>query len=74
MLWSRVLNKDIARGLEVNFGNVEAVLELIHQRARGYSFEVMVGKGIKRWKNIIYKNNAYEKKICILFKITSFWV
>ena len=46
-----ILNKEITGGLELNFGNVETALELIHQMARGEGFGKIVGQGIKYLKN-----------------------
>ncbi len=46
-----ILNKEITGGLELNFGNVEPALELIHQMARGEGFGKIVGQGIKYLKN-----------------------
>lgn len=37
-------------GLKLNFGNTDAVLELLHQAARGEGFGVEVGQGIKYLK------------------------
>lgn len=47
-----IINKEITGGLELNFGNAEAALELIHQMARGEGFGVIVGQGIKRMKKV----------------------
>ncbi len=47
-----VLNKEITGGLELNFGNAEAALELIHQMARGEGFGAVVGQGIVGMKKI----------------------
>ncbi len=45
-----IINKEITGGLELNFGNAEAALELIHQMARGEGFGVIVGQGIRDMK------------------------
>ncbi|MBE9466931.1 MAG: aldehyde:ferredoxin oxidoreductase [Bacteroidetes bacterium] len=45
-----ILNKEITGGLELNFGNAEAALELIHQLARGEGFGKIAGQGIRRMK------------------------
>lgn len=45
-----ILNKERTGGLELNWGNAEAGLELIHQMARGEGFGVIVGKGIRYMK------------------------
>jgi len=42
-------------GVELCFGNKEAALELIHQMARGDGFGTVVGKGIRRMKEICHK-------------------
>ncbi|TFG06763.1 MAG: aldehyde:ferredoxin oxidoreductase [Promethearchaeota archaeon] len=47
-----ILNKEITGGLELNFGNAKAALELIHQMARGEGFGIIVGQGIKKMKRI----------------------
>ena len=47
-----ILNKEITGGLELNFGNVEPALELIHQMARGEGFGKIVGQGIKEMKKV----------------------
>ncbi|MHA1793351.1 MAG: aldehyde ferredoxin oxidoreductase family protein [Promethearchaeota archaeon] len=47
-----IINTKITGGLKLNFGNAEAVLELIHQMARGEGFGLIVGQGIKRMKKI----------------------
>jgi len=39
-------------GLTLNFGNRPAVLELLHQMARGEGFGKIVGQGIRRMKQI----------------------
>jgi aldehyde:ferredoxin oxidoreductase len=45
-----ILNKEITGGLELNFGNAEAALELVHQIARGEGFGAIVGQGIAEMK------------------------
>ena len=52
---SGILNKDITGGLELNFGNAEAGMELIHQMAKGEGFGLIVGQGIKQMKKIFTK-------------------
>jgi aldehyde:ferredoxin oxidoreductase len=45
-----ILNKEITGGLELNFGNAETMLEVLHQMGRGEGFGVLVGQGIRRMK------------------------
>ncbi|MBU0512770.1 MAG: aldehyde:ferredoxin oxidoreductase [Chloroflexi bacterium] len=45
-----ILTPEITGGLELNWGNAEAVLELLHQMARGEGFGVIVGQGVRYMK------------------------
>ena len=47
-----LINKEITNGLDLNFGNKTAVLELVHQMARGEGFGVVVGQGIRHMKKM----------------------
>ena len=47
-----ILNKEITGGLELNFGNTEAAMELLHQCARGEGFGKIAGYGIRKMKQI----------------------
>jgi aldehyde:ferredoxin oxidoreductase len=47
-----ILNKDITGGLELNWGNFGAAVELLHQMGRGESFGKIAGLGIRRMKKI----------------------
>ena len=51
-----ILNKERTGGLELNFGDVEAAVELIHHMAKGEGFGVIVGKGIKYMKKHFVEN------------------
>jgi aldehyde:ferredoxin oxidoreductase len=57
-----ILNKDITGGLELNFGNAEAAVELIHQMARGEGYGVVVGQGIKEMKRIFAEQYGGDPK------------
>ncbi len=46
-----ILNKERTGGLELNFGNKDAALELLHQMARGEGFGLIAGKGVRYMKN-----------------------
>jgi aldehyde:ferredoxin oxidoreductase len=45
-----ILNSEITGGLELSFGNSAAMLEALHQMARGEGFGVVIGQGIRRMK------------------------
>jgi len=55
-----ILNKEITGGLELNFGNVEAAMELIHQMARGEGFGLIVGQGIREMKKIFAEKHGAD--------------
>lgn len=47
-----IINKDITGGLELNFGNTDAALELLHQMSIGKGFGKVAGLGIRNIKKI----------------------
>lgn len=57
-----ILNKEITSGLELNFGNAFAALELIHQMAEGKGFGLIVGQGIHIMKNIFAEKYGADPK------------
>ncbi|MBN1305227.1 MAG: aldehyde:ferredoxin oxidoreductase [Anaerolineales bacterium] len=46
-----ILKEELTGGLQLNFGNGEAALELLHQMADGEGFGVIVGQGVRFMKN-----------------------
>jgi aldehyde:ferredoxin oxidoreductase len=51
-----ILNKERTGGLELNFGNSEAALEMLHQLARGEGFGKIAGTGVRKMKELFSKN------------------
>jgi aldehyde:ferredoxin oxidoreductase len=47
-----ILNSEITGGLELNWGNAGAMLEALHQMARGEGFGTVIGLGIRRMKKL----------------------
>ncbi|MFO7811069.1 MAG: aldehyde ferredoxin oxidoreductase C-terminal domain-containing protein, partial [Candidatus Delongbacteria bacterium] len=47
-----ILNKERTGGIELNFGNEDAAIDVLHQMARGEGFGVVIGQGIRRMKKI----------------------
>jgi aldehyde:ferredoxin oxidoreductase len=45
-----ILDEEKTGGLELNFGNAEAALEVLHQMARGEGFGLIFGQGIRKMK------------------------
>lgn len=45
-----ILNKERTGGLELKFGNFEAMMELMHQLARGEGFGLVAGQGVRKMK------------------------
>ncbi|MHA2017080.1 MAG: aldehyde ferredoxin oxidoreductase family protein [Promethearchaeota archaeon] len=57
-----ILNKEITGGLELNFGNTDAALELLHQMGRGEGFGKIVGLGIRKMKQIFIEKYGADAK------------
>ncbi len=57
-----ILNKEITGGLELNFGNSDAAIELLHQCARGEGFGLIAGYGIRKMKEIFEKEYGGDPK------------
>lgn len=55
-----ILTKEMTGGLELNFGNKEAAIELLHQMARGEGFGVIAGKGVKRVKEWLINEHGAD--------------
>jgi len=51
-----ILNKERTSGLELNFGNSSAALELIHQLAKGEGFGKIAGMGVRKMKEHFIAN------------------
>lgn len=51
-----ILNKERTGGLELNFGNTAATMELLHQMARGEGFGKIAGMGVRKMKELFAKN------------------
>ncbi|HAM98065.1 MAG TPA: aldehyde:ferredoxin oxidoreductase [Marinilabiliales bacterium] len=56
-----ILNKERTGGLELNFGNKTAAMEVMHQLARGEEFGKMVGLGIAKLKKIFAEKGWGDK-------------
>jgi len=50
-----ILDREKTGGLELEFGNAEAAIELLHQMGRGEGFGQIVGQGIRRMKEHFIK-------------------
>jgi aldehyde:ferredoxin oxidoreductase len=57
-----ILNKERTGGLELNFGNFEAMMEVMHQLARGEGFGMIVGQGVRKMKEIFVKEFGADPK------------
>lgn len=58
-----LIDKGTTGGLELNFGNKEAAMELLHQMARGEGFGVIVGQGIRKMKKLFAEKYGVDPKI-----------
>ena len=57
-----ILDKEKTGGLELDFGNADAALELLHQMARGEGFGRIAGQGIRRMKEHFVKEFGADRK------------
>jgi aldehyde:ferredoxin oxidoreductase len=51
-----ILNKERTGGLDLNFGQSESALEMLHQLARGEGFGKIAGTGVRKMKELFIKN------------------
>ncbi len=51
-----ILNRDRTGGLELNFGNAQAALEVLHQVAKGEGFGLIAGLGVRKMKEMFIRN------------------
>jgi aldehyde:ferredoxin oxidoreductase len=58
-----LINKEVTGGLDLRFGNKDAVLELIHQMATGKGFGTIVGQGIRQMKKLFAEKYGVDSKI-----------
>jgi aldehyde:ferredoxin oxidoreductase len=56
-----ILNKERTGGLELNFGNKDAAMEVMHQLARGEEFGKLVGLGIAQLKKVFVERGWGDK-------------
>ena len=47
-----LIDKNATGGMELNFGNFEVAVELLHQMSRGEGFGVVIGQGIHKMKEL----------------------
>ncbi|MBI9033624.1 MAG: hypothetical protein JEZ03_04035 [Bacteroidales bacterium] len=47
-----ILNKERTGGLDLNFGNAEEAMEVLHQLARGEGFGLIAGQGVRKMKEL----------------------
>ena len=56
-----ILNNERTGGLDLNFGNAPAALELLHLVAKGEGFGKVAGSGVKKMKELFLKNGWAEE-------------
>jgi aldehyde:ferredoxin oxidoreductase len=57
-----IINQEQAGGLDLRFGNGEALLELIHQMARGEGIGKIAGQGVRNCKRYLVENYNADSK------------
>lgn len=58
-----ILDREKCGGIELTWGNSEAVLEMIHQMARGEGFGVIIGSGVRAMKQYFIEQYHADPKI-----------
>jgi aldehyde:ferredoxin oxidoreductase len=58
-----LIDKEATDGLELKFGNEDAVLEILHQMAKGEGFGKIIGQGIRNMKKLFSENYGADPKI-----------
>ncbi len=58
-----LINREHTGGLDLNFGNRAAALELIHQMARGEGFGRIAGQGVRRMKRIFARDYGADEAL-----------
>jgi aldehyde:ferredoxin oxidoreductase len=58
-----LIDKEATGGLEMNFGNSAAALEIIHQMAKGEGFGNILGQGIRYMKGLFAEKYGTDPKI-----------
>ena len=57
-----IINQEHTGGLDLRFGNGEALLELIHQMARGEGIGKIAGQGVRNCKRYLVENYNADSK------------
>jgi aldehyde:ferredoxin oxidoreductase len=55
-----ILNSERTMGLDLNFGNSDAALEMLHQLAMGEGFGKIAGLGVRKMKELFIRNGWGE--------------
>lgn len=55
------ISKDNTGGLDLNFGNADAALELLHQMARGEGFGMIIGQGVRYMKEYFVREYGADQ-------------
>ncbi len=58
-----LIGKSATGGLDLRFGNQQAALELVHQMARGEGFGSIVGRGVRRMKEIFVEQYGADPAV-----------
>jgi aldehyde:ferredoxin oxidoreductase len=58
-----ILNKERTGGLDLNWGNSESAIEMLHQMARGEGFGVIVGQGVRFMKQYFVEKFGADLKL-----------
>jgi len=62
---ARILNDERTGGLKLDFGNVDAAMELLHQVSRGEGFGLIAGLGVRKMKEMFIEKGWGDKQFII---------
>ena len=57
-----IIDKEKTGGLDLSFGNKDAVMEMMHQMARGEGFGLIAGLGVRKIKKYFVENFGADEK------------
>lgn len=57
----RLINRNITEGIELNFGNKDSVLKILHGIGNGEGFGLIAGKGVRKLKKLFAEKYNIDK-------------
>jgi aldehyde:ferredoxin oxidoreductase len=58
-----LIDDAVTGGLQLNFGNAEAALQVLHQMAQGDGFGMVIGQGVRRMKKLFAEKYGADPRL-----------